>query len=349
MALSLKDAVLKSLEDLNKKSNHIEVSNHIQDNQYYDFGRALTPASTVSAQLGNFIRDGDVRIKRIRQGRSFYCYLTKNEQSIEIEIELSNEAEEQSQDVAPITTNIRENNRTSIEQSSREQTYHERDLHKLLSTYLKQQGVYSKTIFHEQSNGKDSNQTWTHPDMIGIRFLDLNNEASQKFMKSINRGDTLKLSSYELKKEISTDSDLKKAFFQAVSNSSWANYGYLVAFEFGDYLTEEMERLNQSFGIGVIELNANPYRSKVLFPAKYHDLDFKTIDKLCRMNKDFEELIKQTDNLLTAETRFFNAVKSELNNFCDASFENDIEIEEYCRIKNIPIELTLDIESTMLS
>lgn len=113
-------------------------------------------------------------------------------------------------------------------------------------------------------------------------------------------------------------------------------------------MIEEIERLNQSFGIGVIELNANPYRSKVLFPAKYHDLDFKTIDKLCRMNKDFEELIKQTDNLLTAETRFFNAVKAELNNFCDASFENDTEIEEYCRMKNIPIELTLDIESTML-
>jgi hypothetical protein len=343
MALSLKDAILKSLEELNKKSNHIEVLNLIKDKQYYDFGSALTPESTVSAQLGGFIRDGDVRVKRIKQGRGFYYYLTKNEQSIEIEIENS-----QSQFVHITADNTEENNRASIEQYSREQTYHERDLHKLLSTYLKQQGIYSKTIFHEQSNGKDSNQTWTHPDMIGIRFLDLNTEASQKFMKSINRGDTLKLSSYELKKEISTDSDLKKAFFQAVSNSSWANYGYLVAFEFSDILIEEIERLNQSFGIGVIELNANPYRSKVLFPAKYHDLDFKTIDKLCRMNKDFEELIKQTDNLLTAETRFFNAVKAELNNFCDASFENDTEIEEYCRMKNIPIELTLDIESTML-
>jgi hypothetical protein len=346
MALSLKDAVLKSLDDLNKKSNHIEVSNHIKDKQYYDFGRALTPEATLSAILGDFIRDGDVRVKRIKQGRSFYYYLTKNEQSIEIE--LDNEAEEQRQDVAPFTTNIRENNRASIEQSSREQTYYERDLHKLLSTYLKQQEIYSKTIFHEQTNGKDSNQTWTHPDMIGIRFLDLKTEASQKFMKSINRGDTLKLSSYELKREINTDSDLKKAFFQAVSNSSWANYGYLVAFEFGDNLSEEIERLNQSFGIGVIELNANPYRSKVLFPAKYHDLDFKTIDKLCRMNKEFEKFIEQTDNLLTADIRFFNAVEAELNNFCDASFENDTEIEEYCRIKNIPIELTLDIESTML-
>ncbi len=134
MALSLKDAILKSLEELNKKSNHIEVSNLIKDKQYYDFGSALTPEATVSAQLGGFIRDGDVRVKRIKQGRGFYYYLTKNEQSIEIEIENS-----QSQFVHITADNTEENNRASIEQNSREQTYHERDLNKLLSTYLKQQ------------------------------------------------------------------------------------------------------------------------------------------------------------------------------------------------------------------
>jgi hypothetical protein len=48
--------------------------------------------------------------------------------------------------------------------------------------------------------------------------------------------DTLKLTSYEIKKEIKTDSELKEYYFQAVSNSSWANYGYLVAFEVGDNL-----------------------------------------------------------------------------------------------------------------
>ena len=34
-----------------------------------------------------------------------------------------------------------------------------------------------------------------------------------------------------------------------------------------DNLLEEMSRLNQSFGIGIIELNANPFQSKILFPA----------------------------------------------------------------------------------
>ena len=35
--------------------------------------------------------------------------------------------------------------------------------------------------------------------------------------------------------------DLKKSYFQAVSNSSRANYSYLVALEIGDNLKDEME------------------------------------------------------------------------------------------------------------
>ena len=101
---------------------------------------------------------------------------------------------------------------------------------------------------------------------------------------------------------------------------------------------DELERLNQSFGIGVIELNANPYQSKVLFQAKYHALDFKTIDKLCKMNKEFEKFIEQTEKLLTAEDRYYNAIEKELNEFCDAYFDTDSEIEKYCNDKHIPID-----------
>ena len=222
--------------------------------------------------------------------------------------------------------------------TGKKKSYEERDLHKLLSSYLKNTGIYSKTIFHEQSNGKDNNQIWTHPDMVGIKFLNLQTKASQNFLKSINRVDTFKLSSYELKREINSDSELKKAFFQAVSNSSWANYGYLVAFEFSDSLTEEMERLNQSFGIGIIELNANPYQSRILFPAKYRDLDFKTIDKLCKINKEFDKFIEQTEKLMTAEERYYKSTEKELNEFCDDYFANDSEVEKYCKDNHIPTD-----------
>jgi hypothetical protein len=42
---------------------------------------------------------------------------------------------------------------------------------------------------------------WTHPDMIGIKFLNLQTK-SQNFLKSINRVDTFKLTSYELKEKL---------------------------------------------------------------------------------------------------------------------------------------------------
>ena len=319
--MTTKEAILKSLEEIKGLANYMEIYNHIIDNKYYDFGPAKTPASTVSALVGDFIRNEDSRVKRIKQENGSYSYyLTKNETEIDLDI------------LAGIPEEVKPKAKLS-------KSYLERDLHKLLSSYLKNTKIYSKTIFHEQSkNGKDNNQIWTHPDMVGIKFLNLQTKASQNFLKSINRVDTFKLSSYEVKKEINSDSDLKRAFFQSVSNSSWANYGYLVALEFSDSLSEEMERLNQSFGIGIIELNANPYKSKILFPATYRDLDFKTIDKLCKINTEFAAFIEQVDKLMTATDRYYKSTEKELNEFCDDYFKNDSEIEKYCSDKKIPIE-----------
>jgi hypothetical protein len=319
--MTVKEAIIKSLDEINDLTTYMVVYNHIIANNYYNFGTAKTPASTISALLGDFIRKGDTRVKRMKKEDGTYAYyLTKNEQSISIDI-LSGETETKT---------------AQTTKANKSKTFEERDLHKLLRSYLKNSGTYSKTIFHEQSNGKDSNQIWTHPDMVGIKFLNLQTKASQNLLKSINRVDTFKMSSYELKKEINSDSELKKAFFQAVSNSSWANYGYLVAFEFSDSLIEEMGRLNQSFGIGIIELNSNPYQSKILFPAAYRDLDFKTIDKLCNMNFEFSKFIEQIEKLLTATEKYISGVVKELDEFCDSYFVSDSEIELYCKEKNIP-------------
>lgn len=323
--MTQKESVLKSLEDIGEITNYTAVLANIIEKGYYDFGTASTPGATISAVLGDFIRNGDSRVKRIKHDNgTYWYYLAKNESNIGIEVLTGDSI-------------ISENKKTKPVKADKTKSYDERDLHKLLSSYLKNSSIYSKTIFHEQSNGKDTNQIWTHPDMVGIKFLNLQTKASQNFLKSINRVDTFKLYSYELKKEINSDSELKKAYFQAVSNSSWANFGYLVAFEFSDSLTEEMERLNQSFGIGIIELNSNPYQSKVLFTAKYRDLDFKTIDKLCKINRDFEKFIEQTEKLMTAEERYYKSTEKELDEFCDHYFANDTEVECYCKEKYIPI------------
>ena len=318
--MTVKEAVLKSLEELNKRTNYNEIYEHILKNNYYDFGKSKTPAYTISGQLTSFIQKGDNRVKRIKSVNGSYSYyLTKNENNINLEDNAINDITE--------------------EVKKKLNSFAERDLHKLLSSYLKNTGTYSKTIFHEQSkNSKDSNQKWIHPDLVGIKFINLKTKTSQNFLKVVNRADTFKISSYEIKKEINTDYELKKYFFQAVSNSSWANYSYLVAFEISDSLEEEMERLNQSFGIGIIELKANPYESKILYQSKYKELDFKTLDQLCKINSDFEMFIEQTEKLLTANDKYIYSSKKELEEFCDNYFINDTEIDLYCKEKHIPIE-----------
>ena len=99
-----------------------------------------------------------------------------------------------------------------------------------------------------------------------------------------------------------------------------------------------MKRLNQSFGIGIIELKANPYESKVLFPATYRELDYQTMDKLCNINADFDKFIAQVEMLLTADERYLSATEREFEVFCEEYFQQDSEIEEYCVKNGIPMK-----------
>lgn len=319
--MTIKEAVLQCLDDHKGLANSTEVYNLILEKKNFNFSKdSKTPINTISALLGDFIRLGDTRVKRVKQEGGVYAYyLTKHEQHIG-------------------TESFADNSESSANRIDKPKTYHERDLHKLLSSFLKESGIYSKTIFHESSNGKDSNQIWTHPDMVGIQFFKLQSSASQSLLKATNQVDSFSMFSYELKREINNDTDLKQAFFQAVSNSSWATYGFLVAFEYSGNLLLEMERLNQAFGIGIIKLNANPYKSTILFHPTKRKIDFKTVDKLCKINKDFEKFIEQTEKLITAVDRYYASTVKELDEFCDDCFQNDSEFINYCKDKHIPID-----------
>ena len=312
--MTVKEAALKSLDNLRRLASHNDVYEDLTANGYYTFTTNKTPTNYVSAVLGGFIRSKDKRVKRIydRPNNRYLYYLTKYEDELdlstldELEIENSNAP-------APVT----------------KVSYQERDLHLLLSTYLNNGSVYAKTIFHERSNSSDNNRKWVHPDMVGVRMLKLQSPNGRALLRATNKNDLFKLHSYKLKKSISSDYDLKKYYFQAVSNSSWANYGYLVAHEISDQLHEEIERLNQSFGIGVIALAANPFESEVLYPARYRPIDYKTVDKLCKINPDFDRFIETVEKTLSATDRYAAAMLRELGEVCDDYLEGDRAVTTY--------------------
>jgi hypothetical protein len=179
--------------------------------------------------------------------------------------------------------------------------FEERDLHPLLTYFAysnpafnRGRNIFTKTIFHEKSKKSGYNE-WLHPDLVGF-YLPIEewNENLIEFNR-LSDNNALKLFSFELKKSINK-SNYRENYFQAVSNSSWAHEGYLVATEItqDDDLLAELERLTMSFGIGIIQLELKDIdSSKVLFPAKQRpSLDWETMNKLTEQNKDFNKFIK---------------------------------------------------------
>jgi uncharacterized protein len=179
--------------------------------------------------------------------------------------------------------------------------FKEREMHPLLSyfvyanpTFNRGRAIYTKTIYHERSR-KEGYSEWLHPDMVGF-YIPLDDWGAETLeLNKITSQNALSLFSFELKKSIGKG-NYREAFFQAVSNSSWANEGYLVAAEISDddELLAELERLSISFGIGIIRLDvADSDASYILFHATpKKELDWETINKLSELNGDFRKFIQ---------------------------------------------------------
>ncbi|WP_187857895.1 COG2958 family protein [Helicobacter pylori] len=174
---------------------------------------------------------------------------------------------------------------------------HERNLHPFL-TYMaffnENLKCYTKTIFHEGSlKSPKGMDRWLYPDMVGVRFLhaELSNENLIAFSKKF---DTLpvKLVSFELKREIGVN-NCRECYFQAISNSSWANEGYLVGHHIDPKLMDLLKRLHASFGIGVIDLRTNEDKSAILLNAKYKEkIDYTVALELSEKNEEFSGFLK---------------------------------------------------------
>ncbi|EAI3912487.1 HrgA protein [Campylobacter lari] len=230
-----------------------------------------------------------------------------------------------------------ENIQKNEEKQKTKNYFHERDLHPLVVKFLYDNAnfnLFSKTIFHEKSTrAKSGENEWIHPDIVGVHFpfKDYENDSFELF-KNLNQI-SYKLYSFELKIRLDF-SNLRQCYFQAVSNSSWANEGYLIALEYDEEILDELWRLNNAFGIGFIKLDVSDLNSsQIIIPAKEKlNLDLKTLDLLVYKNTDFKNFIENINKDINVGD--YNRIGI---SFYDEILEDE-EMEKYIIDKKIIIK-----------
>lgn len=183
------------------------------------------------------------------------------------------------------------------------------DLHPILVKFAFDRfNVYSKTINAVKiKNRGNAINKWSNPDITGISFslLNLNDLFQSEVEKQgIVSNKVAQFFSFELKLKIDK-SNLTECYFQVVSNSSWANFGYLVV---GDLdkdknFISNLIRLNSGYGIGVIHLNINePEKSEIIVSARERDaVDINFMNYLSSINKDFYDFIKESKKIIISK------------------------------------------------
>lgn len=275
---TLKDMAIQVIKDEGRPLSSQEIWDIAKEKEYDKKGNFIgkTPWVTISAKINIDIKENK---------RTKFVLINSKPKKFFLK-ELASE-----EDFKAITERELEK-----EDNIKEFGFTERQLHPLLTyyayTYL---NIYTKTIYHEKSS-KDKYSQWLHPDIIGVSFsIDEWDERVINLSKEVGRL-SIKIYSFELKKELGFH-NLRESYFQAVSNSSWANEGYLVAAEIStdEEFVAELKRLTSFFGIGIIKLDIkNPDDSEIIFPAKIkNDLDWETLNKLTQQNPNVQELIQR--------------------------------------------------------
>jgi len=179
---------------------------------------------------------------------------------------------------------------------SQEETLSEQALYPLLIEFLNEElGLQCLRINEKtsaNSKGKGGNQ-WLHPDIVALQPLDKGwNEAVRNCVRHGNDS-AVRLWSFEVKKAL-LPGNVRQCFFQAVSNSSWAHFGYLVATELGN-VEEELQMLCALHGIGVLLLNTDSlFDSQILIPAREKlAVDWQSVNRVVEENRDFHHFIEQ--------------------------------------------------------
>ncbi|WQR90500.1 hypothetical protein FNE55_07240 [Helicobacter pylori] len=260
-------------------------------------GTGKTPWSSLGSALGQDKEQFYVAYKKVAHKKTVSCYWLKSRER-EFPPQKTPDAKEEDDEQSECS-DAAEKQKTSLKENEKE-----RDLHPLLVKFLNEDPNFKllcKTIRHEEcKKGKGGECMWNYPDIVGVYFpYNKYKEETLKFLHHTGQ-EKHKLFSFELKKELSF-SNLKESYFQAVSNSTWANEGYLVVFEIEYKVLGELRRLNQSFGIGVIKLESEISNSKILLPAKEREINIPTLNMLIEQSpKDFKPFMANINKQIEA-------------------------------------------------
>lgn len=173
----------------------------------------------------------------------------------------------------------------------------EQDLYPKLIEFLSQElKLVCRRINEKRSKnsyGSGGNH-WLHPDIVALDPLDQNWHSTVRDCVRNGMRNSVQLWSFEVKKQL-TRSNVRNCFFQAVSNSSWANIGYLVITGLDNNVENELQMLSSLHGIGVLLLNTESlFDSQILIPAKVRtDVDWLSVNRIVEENSDFQQYIEQ--------------------------------------------------------
>jgi hypothetical protein len=171
----------------------------------------------------------------------------------------------------------------------------EEELYPLLAEYLKSKFHLKCRRINEKTSsnnkGKGGNH-WLHPDIVAMETLDNDWHESVRTYAKQGGTQSINLWSFEVKTKL-IRSNVRESFFQALSNSKWANRGYLVAAHISDNVKQELKMLSGLYGIGVILLRPeNPSTSEILLEAKYEiSTNPDLLNRLTKENDDFKKFI----------------------------------------------------------
>ncbi|MCR4820341.1 MAG: hypothetical protein K5838_04365 [Elusimicrobiales bacterium] len=227
-------------------------------------------AAEVGARI-NFYKDNGILVTVDSPRKLFY---SENDENSEADLEYQQEA-----------STKRKNNQP------------EKALYPVLVDYCATLKIKTLRIDEKKSHKKGKNyNVWLHPDLVGFKYI------GADFCKAA--ADCLSafpeksyLYSFEVKDGVIKLENLREAFFQTVSNSSWANYSYLVAEGiYDDEAKEELKLLCESFKIGFIKLNKNqPYESEIVIPVPKKTIDWNMINRIAATKN--EDFIKFLENI----------------------------------------------------